>query len=178
VHTWWTGIVGCTLFALVFYKAALFADVVLQVFFVFTSIYGWWKWLRGASGAVLPVTHMRPASLLWMVPAGLLATAAYGTLLYLYTRAFAPFFDSAVLVFSVIAQFLMMQRRIENWGFWLLVNSIAAPLYYSRGLTMTAALYTFFWINAVASWLWWKKLARDQAAAGAPAPLANALASD
>jgi nicotinamide mononucleotide transporter len=168
VHTWWAGIVGCTLFALVFYQAALFADVVLQLFFVLTSIYGWWKWLKGASGATLPVTHMRLPSLLWMVPAGVLATAAYGTILYLYTKAFAPFLDSAVLVFSIIAQFLMMQRRIENWGFWLLVNSIAAPLYYSRGLTMTALLYAFFWINAVASWLWWRKLAQQESAAAAP----------
>ena len=174
VHTWWAGIVGCSLFALLFYQAALFADVVLQVFFVLTSCYGWCKWVRGASGAALPVTHMRPASLLWMVPAGLAATAAYGTLLYLYTKAFAPFFDSAVLVFSVIAQFLMMGRRIENWGFWLLVNSIAVPLYASRGLTMTALLYAFFWINAVASWLWWRKVAAGEAAqraaAAAPVP--------
>lgn len=177
VHTWWTGIVGCTLFALVFYRAALFADVVLQSFFVLTSIYGWWKWQRGAGGHVLPITHMRPASLLWMVPAGIAATAVYGKLLESYTSAFAPFVDSAVLVFSIIAQFLMMQRRIENWGFWLLVNSIAVPLYYSRGLTMTALLYAFFWINAVASWLWWKKLAAQEAAAQASPAAPSAAAS-
>jgi len=167
VHTWWAGIVGCTLFAVVFYQASLFADVVLQVFFVLTSVYGWWRWRKGAGGNVLPVTHMRPASLFWMVPAGLLATAAYGTLLYVCTKAFAPFFDSSVLVFSVIAQFLMMQRRIESWCFWLLVNTIAVPLYFSRGLTITAVLYAFFWINAIASWLWWKKLAAQEAAATA-----------
>jgi nicotinamide mononucleotide transporter len=140
---------------------------VLQVFFIFTSMYGWWKWLRGAGGSTLPVTNMRPASLLWMVPAGLFATAAYGSLLYAYTKAFAPFLDSAVMVFSVIAQFLMMQRRIESWGFWLLVNTIAVPLYFSRGLTMTAVLYAFFWINAIASWLWWKKLAAQGAVVSA-----------
>jgi len=176
VHTWWTGIVGCTLFGLLFYQAALYADVVLQGFFVLTSVYGWLKWRKGDGGTVLPITHMRPLSLVWMVPAGVAATAIYGTLLYLYTKAFAPFFDSAVLVFSVIAQFLLMQRRIENWGFWLLVNSIAVPLYSSRGLGITAALYAFFWINAVASWLWWRKLAAREAAgqavdaALAPAP--------
>lgn len=164
VHTWWTGIVGCTLFALLFYQSALFADVLLQLFFVLTSIYGWWKWQRGAAGAVLPISRMPLRSLLWIVPAGLAATAAYGALLHAFTRAFAPFVDSSVLVFSVIAQFLMMQRRIENWGFWVLVNSIAVPLYYSRGLTTTAVLYSFFWINAVASWLWWRKLAAREAA--------------
>lgn len=162
VHTWWTGIVGCTLFALLFSHSRLYADVLLQVFFIATGAWGWWTWLRGAAGKPLPITRAPVASLLWMVPAGLAATAAYGALLHAYTNAYAPFLDSAVLVFSVIGQFLMMQRRIENWAFWLLVNTIAAPLYFSRGLYLTAALYAGFWINAIASWLWWRRLAAQQ----------------
>ena len=101
-----------------------------------------------------------------MAPAGVAATVAYGTLLHLHTDAYAPFVDSAVLVLSVIAQLLMMQRRIENWPVWLLVNTIAAPLYFSRELYLTSALYAGFWVNAVVSWIWWRKLAaRDAAAA-------------
>jgi nicotinamide mononucleotide transporter len=134
VYTWWTGIVGCTLFGLLFAQSRLYADVVLQVFFVATSVLGWWRWVRGRDGAPLPVTHAGLRTLLWMVPAGIVATAAYGALLHYYTNAYAPFVDSAVLVFSVIAQLLMMQRRIENWPVWLLVNTIAVPLYASRGL--------------------------------------------
>lgn len=163
VHTWWTGIVGCALFALLFAQSRLYADVLLQVFFVASGAVGWWKWLRGAGGTALPISHARPASLLWMVPAGVAASVAYGAVLHAYTSAYAPFLDSAVLVFSVIGQFLMMQRRVENWAFWLLVNTIAAPLYFSRGLYLTAALYAGFWINAAASWLWWRKLAAQQA---------------
>jgi nicotinamide mononucleotide transporter len=53
----------------------------------------------------------------------------------------------------------MMQRRVENWSFWLLVNTIATPLYFSRGLHLTAVLYAGFWINAVVSWRNWHKLA-------------------
>jgi nicotinamide mononucleotide transporter len=163
VHTWWTGILGCSLFGLVFYESRLYADVVLQLFFVGTSVLGWWKWLHGAAGQPLAVTHANFRSLLWTVPVGALATAAYGWLLHLTTNAYAPFLDSAVLVFSVIAQILMMQRRIENWAFWLLVNSIAVPLYASRGLQLTAALYAFYWVNAVVSWRWWQRLANEQA---------------
>jgi nicotinamide mononucleotide transporter len=100
-----------------------------------------------------------------MIPAGIAATAAYGALLHFYTNAYAPFIDSAVLVFSVIAQLLMMQRRIENWPVWLLVNTIAVPLYYSRGLYLTAFLYLCFWVNAIVSWIWWTRLARRQAGA-------------
>jgi len=166
IHTWWTGIAGCTLFGLLFAEHRLYADVLLQVFFVGTSVLGWWRWARGKAGAPLPVTHARPRTLAWMVPAGVAASAAYGALLFYSTDAYAPFVDSAVLVFSVIAQLLMMGRRIESWPVWLLVNTIAVPLYASRGLYLTALLYAAFWVNAIVSWLWWRKLARQQAANG------------
>jgi nicotinamide mononucleotide transporter len=159
VHTWWTGIVGCTLFGVLFAQSRLYADVALQVFFVATSAIGWWKWVRGDHGDPLPITHAGPANLAWTVPLGVVATAAYGALLHFTTNAYAPFLDSAVLVFSIIGQVLMMQRRVENWAFWLLVNSIAAPLYLSRDLVLTAVLYAGFWINAIVSWRRWHRLA-------------------
>ncbi|MCS0632269.1 nicotinamide riboside transporter PnuC [Telluria mixta] len=159
VHTWWTGIVGCTLFGVLFAQNRLYADVALQVFFVATSAVGWWKWLRGDHGDPLPITHASAANLMWTVPLGVVATAAYGALLHFTTNAYAPFLDSAVLVFSIIGQVLMMQRRVENWAFWLLVNSIAAPLYLSRDLVLTAVLYAGFWINAIVSWRSWYRLA-------------------
>lgn len=81
----------------------------------------------------------------------------YGALLYAFTNAYAPFVDSAILVFSIIAQLLLMQRRLETWAFWLLVNTIAVPLYFSRGLHLTAFLYAAYWINAVISWRWWQR---------------------
>jgi nicotinamide mononucleotide transporter len=159
VHTWWTGIVGCTLFGVLFAQNRLYADVALQVFFVATSAVGWWKWMRGDHGEPLPITHASAANLMWTVPLGVVATAAYGALLHFTTNAYAPFLDSAVLVFSIIGQVLMMQRRVENWAFWLLVNSIAAPLYLSRDLVLTAVLYAGFWINAIVSWRSWYRLA-------------------
>jgi nicotinamide mononucleotide transporter len=159
VHTWWTGVVGTALFGLLFAQSRLYADVALQVFFIVTSLFGWWKWLHGREGEPLAVTHAGLPSMLWIVPLGAAATAAYGAMLHHFTNAYAPFPDSAVLVFSVIGQLLMMQRRVENWGFWLLVNTIATPLYFSRGLHLTAVLYAGFWINAVVSWRSWHKLA-------------------
>ena len=165
VHTWWTGIIGCTLFGVLFARTQLYADVVLQVFFVLTSVLGWWRWLHGRHGSPLPITHAGWRTLAWMIPAGVGATTAYGALLHFHTNAYAPFIDSAVLVFSIIAQFLMMGRRIESWPVWLIVNTIAVPLYYSRGLQLTALLYLGFWVNAIVSWLHWRRLAKKQAAA-------------
>ena len=166
LHTWWSGIVGCGLFAFVFYEARLYADVTLQIFFIGSCVVGWWAWLRGSHGAELPVRHVRP-----LISAALLAVAAvvaggYGWLLHRYTDAYAPFVDSMVLAFSVLGQFLMVGRRVESWWCWLIVNTLAVPLYASRGLYLTAVLYVAFWVNAIVSLRLWRRLAaRDLAMA-------------
>jgi nicotinamide mononucleotide transporter len=70
-----------------------------------------------------------------MAGIGVLATAGYGLMLQAYTNAYAPFIDSAVLMFSIVAQLLLMGRRLETWPFWLLVNTISVPLYASAACT-------------------------------------------
>ena len=145
IHSWWIGIVGCVLFAVLFYQVNLYADVLLQLFFIVTCVIGWLQWRRGAAGQPLPITRTGWRSLAWIVPAGIAAVVIY------------------VLVFSIIAQFLLMSRRIETWAFWLLVNTVAVPLYYSRGLHLTAVLYAAYWFNALLSWYWWRVQARRAA---------------
>jgi nicotinamide mononucleotide transporter len=159
VHTWWTGIVAGLLFGVVFFQTQLYADVTLQLFFIVTSISGWWGWLRGNRGRELPVSHSRPASFLLLAVAGGVVALLYGSLLYRFTNAYAPYLDSIVLAFSVLGQFLLMGRRVESWWCWLLVNTIAVPLYCSRGLYLTSCLYALFWINAACSLRLWRRLA-------------------
>ena len=171
IHTWWTGIVGCVLFGVLFYDTKLYADVALQVFFLVTSAVGWWAWLHGQRGAPLPISHTDGRLLLIVIPAGAVTAAAYGALLFHFTDAYAPFLDSAVLVFSVIAQFLLMRRKLETWLFWLVVNSIAVPLFASRELYLTAFLYSLYWVNALVSWfVWRRRLAGDKEALAASVP--------
>lgn len=164
-HSWWLGVVGCSLFATLFYDVKLYADVALQLFFIVTCLMGWLRWRRGGAGGTLPITQVRWPALAAMVVLGGLATLAYGVLLRAYTNAFAPFIDSAVLMFSIVAQLLLMGRRLENWAFWLLVNTVAVPLYASRGLYLTALLYAAYWLNALASWFFWRRQMRAQPAA-------------
>jgi nicotinamide mononucleotide transporter len=159
VHMWWTTIVNCALFMYVFYEARLYADVTLQVFFVTTAVVGWWRWLHGTQGAELPVRHSAPALVMWSLVAGVVVTVGYGWLLYTFTDAYAPFLDSLVLAFSVVGQLLLIDRRVETWWCWLLVNTIAVPLYASRGLYVTAVLYAAFWLNAIVALRRWRKLA-------------------
>ena len=160
IHMWWTTIVGCVLFAYVFYSAKLYADVTLQAFFISTAGVGWWRWLHGSSGHELPVRYSSRTLIGASLAAGVAVAIAYGWLLYRFTDAYAPFLDSLVLAFSVLGQLLLMDRRVESWWCWLLVNTIAVPLYVSRGLYVTAALYVAFWINAIVALRRWRQLAK------------------
>jgi nicotinamide mononucleotide transporter len=158
VHTWWTGIVGCLLFAWQFTVSQLYADATLQVFFVVTSVIGWVNWIGGSEQSGLPIRRTGGRVLALMALGGLAVAAVYGWMLHRYTDAYAPVPDSLVLVLSVIAQLLLMHRRLESWWGWLMVNTIAVPLFFSRGLYLTAALYAVFWVNAFVSLRHWRRL--------------------
>lgn len=159
IHVWWTGIAGCAVFAFVFVDAKLYGDAVLQGFFIVASIAGWWNWRRGDHGHELPVRWTPPRLLVACVAAGVAFAALWAYGLATFTDAASPIADSTVLAFSVVAQLLMMGRRVENWIVWILVNSIAVPLFWSRGLQLTACLYAFYWLNAWWALFQWRKLA-------------------
>ena len=175
VHTWWVGIVACVLYGFLFFDAKLYADSTLQVFFVVTGLIGWWNWSlskifkRFSDGEKslplsdpLPITKTPNAD--W-IKYGLFAgivTLGYGYLLHRFTDAAAPIIDSAVLTLSVVAQLMLMKRRVENWPVWLAVNTLSVPLYFSRELYLSAALYSFCWVNAIVSWKHWLNLYDDQ----------------
>jgi nicotinamide mononucleotide transporter len=158
IHTWWTGIAGCLLFAFVFFDARLYADLTLQFFFIATSIAGWHTWLQGTGGRQRAVGRTQPVTTIVLFVAGAIVATGYGWLLHRFTNAYAPFIDSVVLAFSVLGQFLLMGRRYESWWCWVLVNTIAVPLYISRGLIITAVLYAAFWINSVVALVRWRRL--------------------
>jgi nicotinamide mononucleotide transporter len=168
VHTWWTGILGCLLFVVVFFGARLYADLTLQCFFILSSIFGWWNWLHGRRGSELSVRRIQLRWLPVLGLAGILVAAGYGWLLHRFTNAYAPFLDSFILAFSVLGQFLLMGRCLENWWCWLLVNTIAVPLYTVRGLRLTAILYAVFWVNALISLRRWDKLLKTERGRAAP----------
>jgi nicotinamide mononucleotide transporter len=157
VHLWWTGIVGCALFGALFLQTQLYADATLQAFFIATSLWGWRLWRHGNGGAPTPVRRTSARTLVALTLAALAVTALSGSLLKHWTDAYAPFVDSAVLAFSVVAQLLLMQRRIETWPAWLIVNTLSVPLFASRGLWLTATLYAVYWVNAWYGWWHWRR---------------------
>lgn len=159
VNTWWTGIIGCILFAVLFYQVNLYADVTLMIFFIMTSIYGWMYW--GSKKEIHPIKMTSPSKLLSYVLFAILATLCYGWILHTFTDAYAPFIDSLILMFSVLAQLLLMKRRMETWVCWIIVDTVAVPLYASRELYLTAFVYGLFWVNAWYGMHSWKKIYKE-----------------
>ncbi|MEM7492198.1 MAG: nicotinamide riboside transporter PnuC [Pseudomonadota bacterium] len=156
--SWVLGVVGCFLFGFVFYFAKLYADVTLQVFFIVTNIIGWLNWrYGGAQQTVLPVTRVKPIwHLILYFPFAILTAWAYSELLRRFTDASYPLIDSFILTFSVTAQLLLMNRKLETWVFWIIVNSIAVPLYFVKDLYVTSFVYSLFWLNAFYGFSVWR----------------------
>lgn len=181
VHTWWTGIVASVLFGAVFYQANLYADTTLQVFFVVTSFIGWYNWIKkedwiehedrdtGLQQLTITrsenkVAYAEKSKIVNYVLVAIVVAGIYGWILHTFTNAFAPWIDSTVLTFSIVAQLLLMSRKVQNWPVWVLVNTLSVPLYFTRELYLTSALYAVFFVNALISWKTWVNLAKDDTA--------------
>lgn len=165
VHTWWTGLVGVALYALVFFEARLYADVTLQAFFAITGMIGWVNWTSHGSQPAMEPARAPRRELAWYAAGALVVTFGYGALLSHFTNAWAPFVDSAVLALSVAAQLMLMRRQLETWPTWVAVNVLSVPLYWSRDLHVTAVVYAFFLVNALVAWRQWLDLVDEAEAA-------------
>ncbi|NNC38218.1 MAG: nicotinamide riboside transporter PnuC [Acidimicrobiales bacterium] len=161
--TWAFGIVGCAIFAVVFYQSNLFANVTLQGFFIVTNAIGWILWRkRSDEQQELPIRSVKAVTIGFvLLPLALVAAYGYGTMLSKTTGAALPVIDSLMLTFSIIAQFLLMGRKLETWWFWIIVNIVGIPLFASQGLYLTSFVYGLFLINAVYGYVNWKKEMRS-----------------
>jgi nicotinamide mononucleotide transporter len=155
---WPTAIVNVLLYAVVFHRAKLYADMGLQVVYAILSCYGWYEWkYGGAQRTPLPVA--RTAARLWPL---LLAIAAAVTLLVggglaRWTDASIPYIDAALTAVSLVAQWMMTRKLLENWLVWIAVDVVYVPVFVSRGLYVTAALYAVFLGLAIAGWVAWRR---------------------
>ena len=153
-----TGIVSVLLYAWIFHGARLYAETGLQFVWLALMIYGWVHWLRGGVGRTeLPVTRT-PAFGWWTgVICGAVATAAIFWIQRRYTDNAAPMVDSGIAAWSIVAQWMTARKWIESWLFWIVINIAAVPLYITRELHATAALYFVLLILGVKGWRDWRR---------------------
>lgn len=147
-----------TLVGVVVFRARLYSDAVLQLFFVAANVYGWvnWRRARDRSGAVTIRTLGHAQRIRWV--AGIAAACVlWGGAMDWLTDAALPWWDAAIAAASIAAQWLMGQRRLENWWLWIAVDCASVPLYLTKGLNLFAGLYLVYLALAIWGWIsWWR----------------------
>jgi len=145
IWSWPTAIIGVAMYIVVFFQAKLYADMGLQFIYIAISIYGWYEWLHG--GEESGQLHVSKAPMSILATGSIVAalfTLGLGLFLRHFTDAALPFADSALTSFSLLAQFLMARKYIENWYIWIVVDVFYIAMFIFKHLYPTAVLYAAF----------------------------------
>ncbi len=169
VWSWPVGIINVVLSFILFFQVRLYPDMALQVFFFITNVVGWWRWTHPNAEEEdmkheLKVSFLKQQQVMVLIAIGVIGTLLLGSLASnihtifpkLFTQpSAAPFLDSFITVMSIMATFYMIQKKIECWMVWLLVDIIATYVYFSRDIKFYAVLYFIYCIIAsFALWNW------------------------
>ena len=160
IHWGWPlAIVSSALYFLLFWRSRLYGDAALQVFFAVVASWGWWQWLRGTreDGASLKVTTLSARGRAWAIAACIVLWPVTGPFLKTYTDTDVPWWDAFPTEASVVGQFLLGRKYIENWAVWLVVNVVSVGLFGYKNLWLTVGLYAVFIAMSVAGWRAWRK---------------------
>ena len=157
---WPLAIVSSMLYFFLFWNSKLYGDASLQIFFVVIAFWGWWQWLRGTAddGSALRVRELGPRQR-WQL-LGVLAVAWPATGLFLknFTDTDVPWWDAFPTAGSVLGQWLLGRKYVENWLAWIVVNVVSVALFAYKGLWLTVILYAVFVVMSVFGWRAWRRL--------------------
>lgn len=157
IWTWPTGIASVILYGIVFYQSRFFANAGLQVVYLVLSIHGWYEWLHGgANHAELHVRKTTRRQWMGCAIAGVVLTAALMWLLKV-VQGSAPFADASTTAFSIVAQWMLNEKLLENWLIWLAVDIVYVPMFFANGRPASAILYAIFCVLAVKGFIDWRK---------------------
>jgi nicotinamide mononucleotide transporter len=163
VWNWPVGLANNVFFFVIFLQSRLFADMSLQVVYLALGIYGWLNWVFGGQNrTTLRITRTTRLEWIGLVIAIPICTWILRDIL-LRVNGAAPFWDSLTTVLSLVAQYLLCRKRLENWAFWIAADIIYVPLYLSRQLPLTALLYAvFLCMCLVGVHQWWRSLQQSE----------------
>lgn len=154
---WAAALVSSGLYTLIFWRAALLMESALQVFYAVMAVYGWLHWGSGSTATTLAIRRWSTQQHLLALGAILLISTASGTLLHYYTRAALPWLDSLTTVAALVATWMVTQKVLENWLYWIVIDAVSIYLYLSRDLHLTAGLFLGYTLLAWAGWQTWRQ---------------------
>jgi nicotinamide mononucleotide transporter len=155
---WPLAIASSLLYLLLFWNSRLYGDASLQIFFAFVAAWGWWQWLRGtdAEGRALRVRGLGARGRVGVLVAIAIAWPATALFLRRFTDTDVPWWDAFPTAASVVGQWLLGRKYVENWPVWIVVDVVAAALFAYKGLWLTTILYLVFVAMALVGWRSWR----------------------
>ncbi|MCL2412955.1 MAG: nicotinamide riboside transporter PnuC [Bacteroidales bacterium] len=172
---WIVGFISSAMFVYVFFTSQIYAQSAIYVYYVVISVYGYFRWsgmakdkrqkTKGASpiaeqsdnGEAYPSPFaLRPLPLICLVVICLILSANVGWVLT-KTDSPIPYFDGLIAGFSIVATWMVTQKIIQHWYFWIGINLFCVPLYLSQGLYFTAFMFLVYFIMSIIGLKEWKK---------------------
>lgn len=162
IHNYLFGIVAILMSMWVLYQSALYADILLHLYYLIMSIYGWFYWKYGRQKAEAPISgstkdeHFKAFGIVL----GCFALMSYW--LSFHTDSDVPIWDALVSAFAWAGMWLMAKRKLENWVYLNISNIISIPLMVYKELYIYAGMTVFLFIMGTSGYLKWRKLMKNE----------------
>lgn len=167
--SWPTALVNVALYFVLFYRTGLYSDMGLQVVYFGLSLYGWYEWqFGGANRGALAVT--RTSARLWGILAAV-CVVVWLALAQITSRipgAAVPYMDAATVSVSLVAQWMMTRKLLENWVVWVAVDVVYVGMLIYKGLYLTAGNYFIYLVLAVMGYVTWRRSLTQSAERAVP----------
>jgi nicotinamide mononucleotide transporter len=161
---WYAAFGSTAIFSWLFWDVSLVMESGLNVYYLIMAIYGWWVW-RGNTQYSTQAIEIKTWSLsrhTLIIVGIVLISLATGYGLEKNTSAALPYLDSFTTWGAVITTYMVAQKVLENWLYWLVIDTVAIYLYIDRELYLTALLMAVYVVLAVLGWFMWLKEYKQQ----------------
>lgn len=155
VICWLFGILSSLIYIFISFENQLFLDLGLQTFYVIAGIYGWINWKKPKVSISIR-EHKIQTHVFAIIGLSVLA-CGLGYLFDRYTSQFNPYLDAFITIFSFYATFLVTQKILSNWLYWIVINLLGIFLFGTKGLYLTSLLYLINTVMAIIGFIKWKK---------------------
>lgn len=158
ILTWLLGLVTSLLYIYVFFTSKFYADMALQFYYVWVSVYGWILWARGKETdhgkEQLPVSRISTRMAIVLTLISLILWAVIYFVLKAFTDSPLPVGDAFTTAFSIVATWMLAKKLLEHWLIWIVVDFVALLLYVYKGLYPTSIMFLIY--TGAAAWGYWE----------------------
>lgn len=155
---WYAAGISTLIFLIIFWDVNLYMESGLQIYYLAMAAFGWYQWrdINDASANLKISMWSMPQHLVALALIGLL-TLTSGYLLNSETDAQLPYLDSFTTWASVVTTFMVVRKVLENWIYWLVIDTVSIYLYMDRELYFTSMLFAVYIVIIFFGWFSWSK---------------------